>query len=146
MADTPKKINLKYRLIRTDANEHSIVVRYFTDIVTEDSLATEFNPDGSIVRTEGGWPARTRTDYNLNIWKVPSPSQEEIEKIIQASAPADWLYLQEMILNPNVDTSLSNAVSLIDTVGSIEKELHPLIFIPESNTTVANAQSTNVGV
>lgn len=143
---TQKKINLKYRLLRADSNEHSIVVRYFTDIITEDMLATEFDHNGAIMRTEGGWPTRTRTDYNINIWQVPSPSQEEIEKVIQGAAPADWLYLQEMILNPTIDTSLANVVNLVDTVGEIEKDLHPLIFNPESNTSVSNTQTTNVGV
>jgi hypothetical protein len=34
-------MNLKYKIIETDTAQHSIVVRYYTDVVTETILATD---------------------------------------------------------------------------------------------------------
>lgn len=102
-------MKINYRIVRVDENEHSILVRYYTDIVTEEHLATPKTPSGGFETTPEGYPVSCRTDYYFNIWETPSPSQERIIEIIENGAPRDWLYLQEQILNANVDTSLSAA-------------------------------------
>jgi hypothetical protein len=114
-------MEVKYRIILVDPSEHSIVVRYFTDKVTEEMLATEFDANNKPVLTEEGFPTRCRTDYHINIFQVPSPSEEEIVKIIDYNAPYDWLNMQEQIKDPEVDTSLSNVTSMINTVGTAVK-------------------------
>lgn len=126
-------MEVKYRIILVDPEEHSIVVRYFTDKVTEEMLATEFDTNGNPVLNESGYPTRCRTDYHINIFQVPSPSQEEIVKIINYNAPYDWLNMQEQINNPNVDTSLSSATDLVNVTGVVERPTGPVIF-PTSNT------------
>jgi len=72
-------MNFKFKILSFDLSQHSIVVRYYTDFLTEDNLATSFNLDGSIERNKDGSPIRCQTDYNLNIWKTnPPPTEEEI--------------------------------------------------------------------
>jgi len=109
-----EKMEVKYKIIDVDPNQHSIIVRYFTDVLTEDSLSTSFNSDGSIARRSDGSPQRCQTDYHINIWKTDTtPTAEEIQKIANDSAPYDWFKLKHDILDPNIDTSLSNASSLV---------------------------------
>lgn len=107
-------MEVKYRIIDVDSVQHSITVRYYTDLLTEDSLATSFNIDGTIQRDSNGYPLRCQTDYHINIWKTtPPPTENEIREIANSSAPYDWFKLKHDILDPNVDTSLSQIHSLI---------------------------------
>lgn len=135
-------MKVNYRVLQIIPDEHSIVVRYFTDKISEDDLAIDKNT-GTIKRTPEGYPERCRTDYNLNIFKVPSPTKEEIMDIIMSSAPADWLTMQEAILDENIDTSLSVVEDLLGTVGEVDRPLMSEVqSIQEqliSNTSVTNA-------
>ena len=101
-------MEIKFRILDTHPDEHSISVRYYTDIVNEDYLANSKNDDGSIIRTKDGYPVTCRTDYNLNIFKTPSPTKDEILTYIYQCAPTGWLEMHESILNPKVDTSLKS--------------------------------------
>lgn len=111
-------MKINYRIIKVDELEHSIVVRYYTDIVTEAYLATPKYYDGTFETTTEGYPVSCRTDYNFNIWETPSPSPERIIEIIENGAPKEWLYLHEQILSENVDTSLSDVKPLEKQAGS----------------------------
>ena len=128
-------ISIKYKVIELVPEEHSITVRFFTDSVTEDMLATEFDYEGNIVRRSDGSPSRCRTDYFINIMKTPTPSIDEIKEIIKLNAPAEWLYMQEQILNPEVDTSLTDLEPLLNTTDIVVKEIiDPLYVNPDANT------------
>lgn len=105
-------MKIKYRIIETYPEEHSIVVRYFTDIFTEEELAIDKN-SGIIQRREDGTPARCRTDVNINIFQIPPPVGEELHKFILQFAPVSFFELQEKIKNPEIDTSLSSLADLI---------------------------------
>ena len=105
-------MNIHYRILKIDPAAHGIVVRYFTDKVTETDLANSFNEDGSIKLNADGYPISTRTDILMSIYQTPTPSQEEIEKRIMLSAPVDWLKLQEDISDPGVNTKMSDVRSL----------------------------------
>ena len=105
-------MNIHYRIVKVDPAAHGIVVRYFTDKVTEMDLANSLNPDGSVILNADGYPLSTRTDVMMSIYDTPAPSNEELEKRIMLNAPVDWLKLQEDIKDPNVDTKLSNARNL----------------------------------
>jgi hypothetical protein len=48
----------------------------------------------------------------INIYDTPAPSNEELEKRIMMSAPVDWLKLQEDIIDPDIDTKMSEARNL----------------------------------
>lgn len=118
---------VKYRILSVDTNEHSIVVRYFTDNITEEKLATSYDSNNAIVLTANGYPVSCRTDYNINIFRTsPQPTSDDIQDIILHSAPVDWLRLQEDIANTKIDTSLSLIQNLENTVG----EFDPNILVP----------------
>ena len=150
-------MEVKYRIIDVDPNQHSIVVRYYTNVLSEDSLATSFNTDGSIARGPNGSPLRCQTDYNINIWKTETPpTVDDIKKIANDSAPYDWFKLKHDILDPNVDTSLSvvsslinqefvaqKPVSVVETImndENIESEIQKII---DSITSNSNSSSAN---
>jgi len=105
-------MNIHYRIIKVDPAAHGIVVRYFTDKVTETDLANSLNPDGSVILNADGYPVTTRTDVMMSIFDTPAPSNEEIEKRIMMNAPVEWLKLQEDIKDPGVDTKLSELRNL----------------------------------
>lgn len=88
-----------------------MVVRYFTDLVSEDSLANHFEADGSIARAEGGWPVRCRTDVSITVYGEPSP--EVVERVIASNAPVLFLETKEEALTGNV------AVLPVPPVGSV---------------------------
>jgi hypothetical protein len=108
---------IKYKIIETNADQHSIVVRFYTDVITEEMLATDIL-DG-IVR-------RCRTDYSFDL-PVPAPTGSALQDFITARAPVAWLTTQEAVLNPNVDTSLSGITALIG--------LETQVVVPTTTTT-----------
>lgn len=120
-------MEVKYRIIKVDPEEHSITVRYFTDKITEKMLAMELDSEGNAVLDEQGYPTRCRTDYHINIFQAPSPPQEDVIKIINQNAPIDWFILQESIKDPNIDTSLSSISDLVNVEGTVVK---PTAILP----------------
>lgn len=118
-------VNIKYRVLEVDTNQHSMVVRYYTDTITEDDLAQIKDDANRIVRGPDGKPVRCITDYNISIYETPSPSEERLLQIIKQNAPAEYFKIREDILNPEVDTSLSSAAALINTDGSLVKSTVP---------------------
>lgn len=115
-------MNIHYRILKVDPASHGIVVRYFTDKVTEMDLANSLNPDGSVILNADGYPVSTRTDVMLNIYDTPAPSNDEIEKRIMMSAPTQWLKLQEDIVDPEVDTKMTDVRNLTGETKSITTE------------------------
>lgn len=101
---------IKYKIIETDTSQHSIVVRYYTDIITEAMLATD---------TLEGVIRSCRTDYSFDL-PVPAPTGTALHDFIVARAPTAWLHTQEDVLNPNIDTSLSAIVPLVGVEVGIE--------------------------
>lgn len=101
---------IKYKIIEVDEAQHSIVVRYYTDIITEEMLATDIL-DG-IIR-------RCRTDYSIDL-PIPAPTGAELDKFISLRAPIDWLTAQEAVKDPEINTTLDHIKSLInqETVAS----------------------------
>lgn len=108
-------MHIKMRIIEVHPEEHSIVVRYYSDKLTEEMLLVR-NVDGGISRREDGTPLRCRTDANLSIWQVPAPTgQALLDYIFRNSPPSHaWFELQEKIADPAIDTSLANVK--VDTV------------------------------
>jgi hypothetical protein len=98
-------MNIYYKILEVVPDEHSVVVRYYTDKFTEDML--DMDVEHKLPRREDGSPVRCRTDYNLNL-PVPAPKGEELHQYLMRCAPVDWFDIKEQILNPNVDTSLKH--------------------------------------
>jgi hypothetical protein len=96
-------IMIKYKIVETNVANHSIVVRYYTDIVTEAMLSVD---------TLDGVIRRCRTDYSFDL-PIPAPTGAALHDFIVTRAPTAWLHTQEDVLNPNVDTSLSAIIPLV---------------------------------
>lgn len=101
---------IKYKIIETNTAEHSIVVRFYTDIITEAMLATDVLDN--VIR-------RCRTDYSFDL-PIPAPIGTELHDFIVSRAPTAWLHTQEDVLNPNIDTSLSAIIPLVGVEVGIE--------------------------
>lgn len=107
-------MNIKYKIISVDPSEHTMVVRFYTDLLTEEKLASIRNSDGSPAEVdENGNILRCRTDMNIAIWQVPAPTGEELHQYILEHAPVAWFELQEKIANPNIDTSMAELLSKV---------------------------------
>lgn len=109
-------MNIKYKILSVNPEEHTIVVRYYSDLLTEEKLATIKNADGSPAEVdENGNILRCRTDVNLAIWQAPAPTGQELNDYIISCAPVAWFELQEKIADPNVDTSMVELANMIGT-------------------------------
>jgi hypothetical protein len=94
---------IKYKIIEVNQAEHSIVVRYYTDTVTEESLATDVL-DGVI--------RRARTDYSIDL-PIPTPTGADLEAIIMAVAPTKWLTERELLADTSNPVSMDDLVALV---------------------------------
>jgi hypothetical protein len=99
-------MNLHYKIVEVWPNDHLIVVRYWTDSVSEEFLA---HPGE---RREDGSPWRCRSDVSITL-PIPTPTDEKLEQIILRQAPIEWLKTLELIANPKVDTSMKETQQLI---------------------------------
>jgi hypothetical protein len=96
---------MRYKIVEVNAAEHSIVVRYYTDTITEAMLASQTDDAGNILRC--------RTDYNITL-PIPTPEGAALEDFIIARAPVQWLQTMEAVQNDAVDTSLSTVTALLN--------------------------------
>ena len=87
-------MNIHYKIVEVWPDDHLIVARYWTDVLTEESLA--FNEE----RAEDGTPIRCRTDISLSV-PIPAPSAEEMDKFILNNAPLAFLKTLEDCLRSN---------------------------------------------
>lgn len=108
---------IKYRIVEINKNDHCIVVRYYTDLFTEDYLANFFNEDGSIQRTQAGYPVRCRTDFSLSIAHIPKPTKEQILEIVNTAAPRQMFKTMEGVFANTYN--LNDAESLLGVEGTV---------------------------
>jgi hypothetical protein len=95
---------IKYKIVEVNSEQHSIVVRFYSDIITEASLATQWGDAGQILRG--------RMDYSIDL-PIPAPAGAALAALISASAPTQWFKNQELILDPLIDTSLEGMKVLV---------------------------------
>jgi len=100
-------MNIHYKIVEVWPQDHLIVARYWTDVLTEEFLASDSN------RKSDGTPVRCRTDVSLSIC-IPPPSEKELEEMIFKSAPLKFLETLEAVQDPNTDTSMTHILSLKD--------------------------------
>ena len=98
-------MNIKYKIIEVWPDEHQIVVRYTTDLITEESVVLARDADDNIVRC--------RTDVPITL-PIPTPTGDALDSLIMQNAPVTFLKTKESVLDPNLDTSLSDLESLIN--------------------------------
>ena len=99
-------MNIHYKIVEVWPQDHLIVARFWTDILSEEFLAS--GPD----RKEDGTPVRCRSDISLTL-PIPAPNGEDLEKLILNNAPIVWLQTLEDVHNPNIDTSLNELQDLV---------------------------------
>ena len=119
-------MNLKYKIIEAYPQQHSIVVRYYTDVVTEALLAVQ-------VDEKTGAVLRGRTDYHYEL-PVPTPTGTDLEAFISLRAPREWLATQEAVLNPQFDTAMGGVMPLVG--------VEQTVVAPASATPVAPVNTT----
>jgi hypothetical protein len=113
-------MNLHYKIVEVWPNDHLIVARYWTDILSEEFLASDSN------RNEDGTPVRCRSDVSLTI-PIPAPTGKELENLIVSQAPLEWLKTLEKVQAPDIDTSMSDILKLKNTqfTTDVSKALNP---------------------
>ena len=104
-------MNIHYKIVEVWPNDHLIVVRYWTDILSEEFLASNSE------RNEDGTPVRCRSDVSLTL-PVPAPTGLSLEKLILRNAPIAWLQTLEDVDNPDVDTSLDDLKGMVGVSNS----------------------------
>ena len=103
-------MNIHYKIVEVWPNDHLIVARYWTDIVSEEFLNS--NPNNSY-RKDDGTPLRCRSDVALSI-PIPAPDEEALKEIILKNAPYEFLKMLENVQNPEIDTSMSEILAIKD--------------------------------
>ena len=101
-------MNIHYKIVEVWPDSHSIVARYWTDIVTEEMLASDDQ------RNEHGRPIRCRSDVSITL-PIPAPQGEDLDKLIVVNAPTTWLETIENVINPDIDTSLNHISNMLGT-------------------------------
>ena len=117
-------MNINYKIIEVYEDNRVMVVRYFTDVITEQDLDVDPNATGN------GIPKRCKSDVSLTI-PLPEPTEEELHKIILRNTPINALKTTEQIrTNPN--TAILSVVhtmknkSFKKTETEIDELLRPL--------------------
>jgi hypothetical protein len=106
-------MNIHYKIVDVYPNDHLIVARYWTDIINEEFLNS--NPQDSNNRYPDGSIRRCRSDVSITL-PTPTPTGVDLEKLILANAPIDWLQTLENVQNPNVNTDMSSIENLVGVV------------------------------
>lgn len=105
-------MKIYYRILNINDNDHSLVVRYWTDNITELSLCSEFDKDNLPLITDDGYPVRCRSDVSVTFYNNLNPSQNAIVEIIKVNAPVDWFRLLESVKDPDTVVNLNAALPL----------------------------------
>lgn len=105
-------MNLHYKIVEVWPQDHLVVIRYWTDALSEEFLAS------SDIRKEDGTPERCRSDVSVTL-PIPAPEGEDLEKLFLSYAPLDWLKTLEKIQAPEIDTSMNHILEVKDQVFSV---------------------------
>jgi hypothetical protein len=104
--------HIKYKIVEVWPADHSIVVRYYSESLTESELASQIVDDQII---------RCRTDVSITV-PIPEPSEEELDKLIMQNCPLHFFEMKEKIKDPAIDTSMPLSMSLLNTVKETTSE------------------------
>lgn len=108
-------MNIHYKIVEVYPEESQIVIRYWTDSLSELDLASDEN------RYDDGTPVRCRSDVAVDV-PNPEPEGEELEKFLMQFCPVDFLEKLENIRNPEIDTSIKTMQSLLNVKKTIDKK------------------------
>lgn len=111
---------IKYKIIEITPETHCIVVRFYTDKLSEMDLAIDVL-DGVI--------RRCSTDFNIEL-PVPPPTGINLHNYIVARAPVQFFAIRESVKDPEADTTMD---SIADRLG-IEVNIGPDEYYNSVNT------------
>jgi len=106
-------MNLHYKIVEVWPQDHLVVIRYWTDALSEEFLAS------NDIRKEDGTPERCRSDVSVTL-PIPAPEGAELEKLLISYAPLDWLKTMEKIQAPEIDTSMGGIMELKDASFTVD--------------------------
>ena len=106
-------MNFKYKIIEIHPDLHSVVVRYYTDKLSEEHLCINYDSEGEPILNEDGTFQRCKYDLNIQLWEVPPLTGEALHERIVLHAPHAAMELEEKVLDPEIDTSLTNITALL---------------------------------
>lgn len=114
-------MNIKYKIIEKYPSSRQIVVRFFTDLVDENHLATEVDPITKQATNldDFGVPRRCKTDVAITLpLRVLTPEEEK--NIIMKQCMWEWLQDEERVINSKntPDQELSNVVGSITSMST----------------------------
>lgn len=89
-------MNLKYKVISVDSMARKMVVRYYSDVISEPQLELEKFP----------------TDVTITI-SVPTPSTSDLERMIKALAPVYFFQRKLQEMDPTINKDLSEILALL---------------------------------
>ena len=117
-------MKVNYRILDVDEKTNSVVVRYWTDILTEEFLASERDYQGNPIIGDDGKPIRTRADYNISFFDDYTPSEMDIIAKIERTAPISFLQNLEYVESqPDKKIDMPIARSLMGQDMSFEYEI-----------------------
>ncbi len=94
---------IKFKIVSVNEAEHSFVVRFYSDLITEEMLAVDVL-DGVI--------RQTRTDVSIDL-PSPLPTGRDLINFVMIHAPKHWIEKQEDLLKPKQKVSLDEVMSLV---------------------------------
>jgi hypothetical protein len=106
-------MQFKYKIIERHLDQHSVVIRYYTDNLSESHLCINYDSEGEPILNDDGTFQRCKYDLNIQLWEVPPITGEDLHARIVACAPVAQMELEEKVLNPEIDTSLTEIIPLI---------------------------------
>lgn len=116
---------IKYKIVELYENDRTMVVRYYTDVLSEKDLESVPNPD------DPSKPIRCKSDVSLSI-PLPEPTSVELEKLILRNAPIAGLEVLEKIkTQPELSTLITTSSLLNVEVSKTKEELISIIQTSE---------------
>lgn len=107
-------MKIHYKIVEVWPDDHLIVARYWTDLISEKDLSLDLN------MKDDGTPWRCRTDVSISL-QIPAPKGEELETIILRNAPVEFLKTLEAVKDPETDTSLDHIKDMLGVTKSKEE-------------------------
>lgn len=87
--------NIHCEVIETNDAEQTVVVRYWSDLLSQDMLANDLDEQGQPRRRPDGKPLRCRTDVSLGVDPAMDPASPEFITWAMQWANVQWFQLAE---------------------------------------------------
>lgn len=146
-------MDIKYKIIEKNASEHSIVVRFYTDVLSESDLTSneqelrDVEINGVMVprwfpkTRHDGSPVRCRTDYSMTL-PIPAPTGDALRIFILTRAPMSWLKMMsdaKTVGLPALDVALDQEVATEFETAKSEVKVAAILANAEESAAASSA-------